>query len=263
MCIYLHNNMDIEKFFSKLGFDEKTIIVLQTVIKLGAQPASIIAKVAKLDRTTTYRLLKYLCNEKLLAESKHQGVTVFYLEKLSDIHVFLRSKRKKLEELEQQYIAIIPQLKTMRSNLQELPKIQIYEGYDRLKAFYRDIANRATEQGLLLIRILGSNTFHQKLEQKELGEIIDDFKKDLLEKKIEADILIAQGNLTREWISCLENIQQMASLPAAGGATNVILVGESIFMVSFRDLPVGIRIDHPDIAQTMHFLFDICQKVKI
>lgn len=255
--------MTVRSFFQQLGLDEKTSNVLLSVIKLGAQPASIIAKHSKLDRTTTYRILKQLAQKKLLAESSHKGTSVFYLEKISDINHFLQEQQKQLQTLSSSFEQIIPELSAMRSSVQELPRIQIYEGFERLEVFFRDIINRALEQELLLIRILGSNTFFQKLERKEMGELTKNFQKELKSHAIEADILIAQGNLTREWLTKMDSFEAMANLPAAGGATNVILVGESVFMVSFRDFPVAIRIDHPDIAQTMHFLFDIAEKKKL
>jgi sugar-specific transcriptional regulator TrmB len=252
--------LELERFFRQLGLDEKEVRVLMAVIRLGAQPTSVIAKHAKLDRTTTYRLLLHLFERKLLAQSTQKGVTVFYLEKLSDIEHYLEKKRRRLEELQEEFDILKPQLSALRSSVQALPRIQIYEGYDRLENFYRDIIDRALEQQLLLIRILGSNTFSQQLEQKGLGKAIKKFEKDLKTHAVQADILIAQGNLTREWLTHLNSFADMERLPAAGGATNVILVGESVFMVSFRDFPVGVRIDHPDIAQTFHFLFDISQK---
>lgn len=251
-------HMNIEEFFQKLGLDEKEVKILMCVIKIGSQPASIIAKSAKLDRTTTYRILKQLCDRKILAHSQKNGITVFYLKKVSDIENYLNNKKKEINELNDEFKEIAPQLASLQGSVQELPKMQMYEGYSQLETFYTDIVNKAIEQHLLVIRILGSNTFSQKLERKELGDIIENFKKNMSEKKIETDILIAQGNLTREWISELHNLKDIENLPAAGGATNVILVGDSVFMVSFRNFPVGIRIDHADIAQTMHFLFDMC-----
>lgn len=252
--------MNVRSFFKQLGLDDKTSNVLLSVIKLGAQPASVIAKHVKLDRTTTYRILKQLAKKKLLAESSHKGTTVFYLEKISDINHFLEQQQKQLQNLSNSFEDIIPELSAMRSSVQELPRIQIYEGFERLEVFFRDIINRAVEQELLLIRILGSNTFSQKLERKEMGDLIKNFQTELQKHTIESDILIAQGNLTREWLTKMDSFEAMANLPAAGGATNVILVGESVFMVSFRDFPVAIRIDHPDIAQTMHFLFDVSSR---
>lgn len=253
----MKNSDLIEDFLEKLGLDSKETNVLLSVIRLGTQPTSIIAKHSKLDRTTTHRILTKLSKKKILAQSKRRGTTVFYLERISDIQRHIEQRKKKLESLEEEFQQLSPQLKAMQSGFQTLPKIQIYEGQDKLENFYRDIVDRALEQKLLLIRILGSNTFSQLLEQKELGDTIKTFEKDLNKNAIETDILIAQGNLTREWLTHLDSFKEMANLPAAGGATNVILVGESVFMVSFRDFPVGIRIDHPDIAQTMHFLFDI------
>ena len=216
--------MNIESFFQKLGLDEKETKVLMGVIRLGSQPASVIAKNSKLDRTTTYRLLKQLCDRKILAHSKKNGITVFYLKNVSDIENYLNNQKKRITELSSEYKEIAPQLLSLQGSIQELPKMQIYEGYFQLETFYNDIVNSAIEQQLLVIRILGSNTFSQKLERKELGDIIENFKKNMSEKKIEADILIAQGNLTREWISELHSLKDIENLPAAGGATNVILV---------------------------------------
>ncbi|MFH1012405.1 MAG: helix-turn-helix domain-containing protein [Candidatus Peregrinibacteria bacterium] len=250
----------VDEFLKKLGLDAKDSKILMSVLKLGSQPASIIAQHANLDRTTTYRILNELYKKRLLSRSKRKGVTVFYLEKLSDIERYIKSERSRYENLAEEFQALSPQLELLRSSMQELPRIQIYDGFEKLQDFYRDIIHRAKEQKLIQIRILGSNTFSQKLERKELGDTIGEFERELRENGIEGDILIAQGHLTREWISHLPSFRDMANLPAAGGATNVILVGDSVFMVSFRDFPVGIRIDHPDIAQTMHFLFDVTRR---
>ena len=209
-----------------------------------------------MDRTTTYRILRSLYKKGLLSSSTRNGTTVFYLDKLEDITHYIAKERDRFDELEAEFNNLTPQLVAMRGAVQALPRIQIYDGFDKLQDFFRDIVSRTVEQKLIQIRILGSNTFSQQLERKELGTLIKDFQLDLKKHAIEADILIAQGNLTREWLTHLNSFQEMANLPAAGGATNVILVGESVFMVSFRDFPVGVRIDHPDIAHTMPFLFD-------
>lgn len=249
--------MLLNSFFEKLGLDDKETKILLSVVRLGAQPTSVIAKYVKLDRTTTYRILKHLCSKKIISESTQKGVAVFYLEKVSALQNYIGKEKDKFENLEKEFTNLKPQLEALNSGVQHLPRMQFYDGFDRLEHFYRDIITRAKEQQLLFIRILGSNTFSQQLERKDLGELIKTFEKEMGKNRIKADVLIAQGNLTREWLTHLGSLEAMANLPAAGGATNVILVGESVFMVSFRDFPVGIRIDHPDIAQTMHFLFDV------
>jgi len=247
----------ITSFFQKLGLDDKESKVMMSVLRIGSQPASVIAKHTKLDRTTTYRILKELYQKGLLSRSNRKGVTVFYLEKLEDIHRYIDRERSRYDTLSGEFEALTPKLESLHSGMQELPRIQIYDGFEKLQDFYRDIVKRAQEQKLIQIRILGSNTFSQQLERRELGDLIAEFQQALKKNSIKADILIAQGNLTREWLSHLDSFEVMQKLPAAGGATNVILVGDSVFMVSFRDFPVGVRIDHPDIAQTMHFLFDV------
>lgn len=252
--------MQITEFFKNIGLDSKEAKILSNLLQLGVQPASIIAKHSDLDRTTTYRLLNNLYKKGLLTRAKNQGITVFYLHKLSDIAQYLERQQNRFLRLQEEFQKLLPQLNALRTNIQALPRIQIYEGFEKLPIFFKEIIERTLEQKIIQIRILGSNTFSQKLEQKELGTLIKDFQKDLKQNHIHANILIAQGNLTREWLESLKSFEEMTRLPAAGGATNVILVGDSVFTVSFRDFPVGIRIDHPDIAQTMHFLFDMAGK---
>lgn len=252
--------MIINGFLERLGLDEKESKIFLSTMRFGAQPTSVIARHAKIDRTTAHRILKKLCAKKLIAESKQKGITVYYVEKLSDIEHYIEKESDKFKKLHEEFENLVPQFEALSQGVQELPRIQIYDGYDRLEQFYHDVIIRAVEQKLLYIRILGSNTFSQQLERKDLGELAKTFEKELKKHQIKSEVLIAQGNLTREWITRLSTFEQMANLPAAGGATNVILVGESIFMVSFRDFPVGVRIDHPDLAQTMHFLFDMNNK---
>lgn len=246
----------LSSFFSSLGLDEKETLVMTSVLTLGVQPASVIAKHTKLDRTTTYRILKTLTEKKLLSQSKQKGITVFYNEKTSTIKDYLKKEQERLEKLEDTFDEIASELESLKIGSQPLPKISLYEGFDRLSQLFDDVIRRAKEQKLIVLRILGSNTFSQKLEQKELGDVIGNFSRAMDSQKLRADIFIAQGTLTREWVTRMSSLEDMAKLPAAGGATNIILVGDTVFMVSFRDIPVGVRLDQPDIAQTMHFLFD-------
>ena len=179
MCIILHTSTNMEEFFQKLGLDSKESKILLSVIKLGAQPASVIAQHVQMDRTTVYRLLKKLYGQRLLAKSNRKGVTVFYLEKLSDIEHYIQKERDRFENLNTEFHTLLPRFSAMQSTLQALPHIQIYDGFEKLQDFYRDIIARTKEQNLLQIRILGSNTFSQKLEQHKLGELIANFQKDL------------------------------------------------------------------------------------
>ncbi len=247
----------LSTFFAALGLDDKETLVMTSVLSLGVQPASVIAKHTKLDRTTTYRILKTLTEKKLLSQSKQKGTTVFYNEKPNVIKDYLKKEQQRLSTLEDSFDEILPEIESLSIGAHALPKIHMYEGFERLSQLFDDVIRRAQEQKLLIIRILGSNTFSQKLEQKELGDVVGSFAQSLKNNKLSADFFIAQGTLTREWVTRMGSLEGIEKLPAAGGATNIILVGETVFMLSFRDIPIGVRLDQPDIAQTMHFMFDV------
>ncbi|MDP2670460.1 MAG: hypothetical protein Q8O99_06115 [bacterium] len=62
-----------------------------------------------------------------------------------------------------------------------------------------------------------------------------------------------------EQISKTTNIQNLSDLPAGNASVNIFVVGKILYLVIFRDIPFGIKIDSEDVANTMHFLFEKLQ----
>jgi len=62
-----------------------------------------------------------------------------------------------------------------------------------------------------------------------------------------------------EHITKTTNINNLHNLPAGNSAVNLFVVGKSVYIVIYKNVPFGIKLDSEDLAYAMHFLFEKLQ----
>ncbi|KKP37336.1 MAG: Transcriptional regulator, TrmB [Candidatus Peregrinibacteria bacterium GW2011_GWA2_33_10] len=248
----------LEKIFQKLNLDQKEYRIFTSLYRLGTNPASVIAKHTGFERTNTYRILKKLNKLGLISITKKAGIQYFYIENEKTILKYIENQKNELTEIQENYSLIESELKNLRPESLNPPKIKIYD--QNPKQIFDDIINEIKSQNLTTIRLLASETFTEqtgRLKLKDIGEL---FIKNLTKFNIKIDALVAEGMLTRERLSPLTQINSLFDLPASNGATNFYLVGNTVFIILFKENIIGVQLSHPDIAQALHFIFDQLQK---
>ncbi len=254
----MYNLTMLKQVFKNLGLSEREYEIFLAVYKVGPNPASIIAKNCKVERTTTYRILQKLNKLGLISSSKRQGVQVFFIENENELLKHIQEKRKNLEQVEKNYETIATELKSLRSTEIEIPKIKIYD--NQQKQLFEDIINETKKQKIRTIRLLASNTMNEQLSGISLKDSSYNFLREIKKERIHIDTCVAEGMLTRERLSQITNLDEIFKLPTKNGASHIYIVGDTIFIVIFRENTIAIKISHSDIAQTLHFLFDQLQK---
>lgn len=253
----------LQELFKKFNFDQHDYLIFTTLYKLGTNPASVIAKHAGVERTTTYRILKNLNKLGLVAITTRQGMQMFFVEDEKTILKFVQRQKNELGNMEENYPLIENELKSMKPQVFSIPKIKIYDRPGNLegsKQIFDDILDEIKKQNLTTIRLIASDTFSEKVGSNKLQDIGDFFLNNLSKNEIKIDALIAEGMLTRERLSLAKNMTELFSLPAGNGASNIYIVGDTVFIIMFKETTIGLKISHPDIAQTLHFIFDQLQK---
>lgn len=134
-------SMIIEQL-KKIGFSEKEALVYTHLIRLGAQPVSVIAKKAQINRTTTYDIIESLTKKGLISSIKKDGITHYkaldpkellnYLEREKIEHV------KKLEKQQKEMEALLPALISLENPESTKPKVSFYEGEKGMRQAYED-----------------------------------------------------------------------------------------------------------------------------
>lgn len=253
--------MDIQTFLTQFDLLPKEAAVFMALYPLGKQPASVIAKKANMGRTTTYHILLNLKKKKFVGSSKKASMQVFYVLSDDVLEQKLAQKREALTRIEHDYPMIATHLRRFRDQAHVVPSIHVYDGIDQVPAFYDDMFGRMMKEGIIEIRLLGSHTFNEELGNLTLKEVATDFFRRMEQHRVQVRALIAEGSIIRERLSLMTERSGLEALPAAQGASNIYLVGKNVFIMSFRDVPVGVHIGHADIAQTMHFVFDMLEGV--
>lgn len=132
--------MQIDQVLSQLGLSDKEPKVYVALLKLpGAQPASLIANRAELNRTTTYKALMSLVKKGLVTKAQRQGVTCFFAEDPENrLKTMVEKQKDQLNEMSKTILETIPLL-TMEGSETYLPKVRYYEGIEGIKQIYEAI----------------------------------------------------------------------------------------------------------------------------
>ena len=139
--------MDILHVLRELGLTEKEPEVYLALLKTeGIQPASIIAKKADLNRTTTYKILVKLAQMGLVTKTAKHGITAFFAEDPDkSLETLVENRRKKFDQLNQRVLSILPEIKTLKKQEMSMPKMRVYEGLAGVIRAYEDTVQNQNE----------------------------------------------------------------------------------------------------------------------
>lgn len=129
--------MDIDTFFSKIGFSDNKAKVYQAALSLGTASASAIAQKSGIVRSTVYKILGELIGDGLveLNESKVKKFTALHPSALVGV---MDDKKKAAENF-------LPQLLGIFSSSPFKPKMKFYEGEMGKKKVFEDILSLHNE----------------------------------------------------------------------------------------------------------------------
>jgi len=243
----------LQDLFKKLDLGTKDYQVFVALYKLGMNPASVVANQTNLERTTTYRILKKLSKLGLISTTHKNNIQYFYIEDENSLQKLIHEKQSTLKALDDDYDLVRSELQNLKPAEINPPKIKIYESASNI---FKDIITHIETNKLTTIRLIGSETFTEQTGVKQLKDLGSNFLDKLKKNNIKVDSIIAEGFLIRERLSFFDSLESLASLPASNGASNIYLVGDTVFIIIFKQKTVGLKIEHADIAQILHFLFD-------
>lgn len=132
--------MKIDQVLAELGLQDKEADVYLALLKTpGAQPASVIATRANLNRTTVYKTLIKLVKKGLATKTQRHGIICFFAEEPDKrLEGLLQNQRKNLDMLNENLIALLPEIKNIQQQELHLPKMRYYEGEEGIKRVYED-----------------------------------------------------------------------------------------------------------------------------
>lgn len=228
----------------KLGFSVNESKVYLTLLHLGPSLAGIIAKEARLDRSSTYNALKLLV-ERGIISTVHETTRTLYVpvdpKKIVDYF-------KEKEEIAQR---IIPELKAHFTATKEKQNVLLFKGYKGVKTIFQDLLDTSKKNDEYYV--LGS--------EGQFGERMPYyaplFRKLKEAKGIKTKMLIREG---REKLSKGKNTEYRQVPSEAISPATINIYDGKVAIFIWGDATEAILIENERVSKTLKSYFDFMWK---
>ena len=237
--------MSKEDVLKDLGLSDKEIKIYLTLLSLGQSSVNAIAKRSRLNRVTTYDVLKYLQEKGLVSYVIKSGVKYFESAAPRKFLGDLQEKEVKLK-------SILPELEALKESVKAKPAIELYEGIAGLKTVLEDILKHKKETWFIadpnLMDALPFYFPHFIRKKRKLG---------MFSKVITLDCKRMRNYQKK-------NPEKFVKLKFINERllTTKIIYGNKVATLTFeKDNSIGVIIDNKEIAETERKLFSLLWKV--
>ena len=159
--------------------------------------------------------------------------------------------------LEQQKKTTLQWLQSISRTDLSLPAVRIYEG-DQIESLFTDMITTIRSSSLKTIRFFGSNTFEEQKTSTPMHEKFRHFLDVVSEQKIAIETFLGTGSLIMERIEKQVNLP-LAELPLTESSTHLFVMGSIVYIIIYRDRPIGIKFESRHFAHVMHLFMDSIQ----
>lgn len=236
--------------FKKLGLGDKEVAVYLALLEHGATSVRNLAVLTKLNRGTTYDILKKL-QELGLASFFHKNTKQHFIaEDPEKILKLLADREDDLKKAEEKIKELIPQLKSLQEKGGDKPVTKFYEGKAGIKFILDDILSSLKEAGLNEYYIYSAVGVRE-----DVYGAYPDFNKKRIKNNVKANtISLSSGGGTygldeRKWLKTEKTNE--------GNMTYILIYADKCAFISrdSRNNPVGVIIENKMIYETQKAIF--------
>jgi sugar-specific transcriptional regulator TrmB len=246
--------MQIQVALKNFGLSEKEIAIYLALIELGTSSVRTIAERAKVNRGTTYDILKSLINMGIISYYHKESKQYFVAEQPEILLSIIDKKRENLSEIKVNIEESLPIFKTLFEKQGGKPLVKLYEGLIGIRHILEDVLNSMDKVKDKIYYVYSSATV-----RKNVYLAMKDFSKKRVNRKIKVrTIALGEGGTLvgldeRKWMP-LANLKESEALRP----TYQIIYNGKIAHISLdnMDNPTGIVIENREIYQTQKLIFE-------
>jgi HTH-type transcriptional regulator, sugar sensing transcriptional regulator len=244
--VILFSCMDPKDILAQLGFSEKEVRVYLAALQLGMCPVSSIARRAKLNRSTTFVILKVLADRGIAQYSLKGRARYYTVLPPRDLHDYFTGRLSMFYES----IPIIPVL----THSAVTPQVTLYEGMDDVRRVYEEYVTAKSSIW---------NYFHPEETYECLGY---DYVQSFVQKRIARNIPIrcivqdtpqgrrVEGVAKKE----LREVRVVSSKSLTIKAE--ILLYDNVITIFMWEHLLALKIENEAIVDTQKGIFDLVWK---
>lgn len=251
----------MEKFvelLKKVGLSTKEYKVYLNTFRIGLQPASVIARKARMNRITTYLILKSFVSRGLAKSIVKRGIQFFSVITPQELINYAENKSEEWKVVSKEILKELPAFLQYGPYSQNLPKVSFYEGMEGIKEVYNDTLRNSQE-------ILGFLTVeHIPLELKRY--FIDIYIPRRIKKKIKCRMILSDSKKARVYQkSDCRYLRKTYILPSKylPFKTEISIYGKDrVSIISFTKTDLNaVIIQNKDVYDTMKSIFCFCESM--
>jgi HTH-type transcriptional regulator, sugar sensing transcriptional regulator len=240
--------MNIQVLLKNFGLSEKETAVYLALIDLGPSPVRAIAAKSKVNRGTSYDILKDLIKLGIASYYNKESKQYFVAEEPEKLLSAIDQKKEDLDEIRTNIKENLPLLKTLFEKQGGKPVIKLYEGNKGIRFILEDVLTTLKNSSDRLYYVYSSSDV-----KNELYKAYKDFNKDRLKYKI-CNKVIAFGKGGE-----LVGLDERKWMNAEHGTpTYIIIYSGKVVMISISSSgePIGVIMEDSGLYQTQKMIFE-------
>lgn len=244
--------MQIEVILKHFGLSEKEIAVYLSLVELGPSSVRDIALKSKVNRGTTYDILKSLITLGVVSYYNKESKQYFIAEEPEKLLTALDQKQEDLQEVRKNIEESLPLIKTLFEKQGGKPVVKFYEGSKGIRQILEDVleeVGKSSDKSYFLYSAATSK------DRKNVYEAMPDFSKKRIAKKIQVKIIsLGEGGQ----LVGLDERRQMSVSSKDLKATHEIIYAGKVAHISIdsSENPVGVVIQNQAIYETQKMIFE-------
>ena len=244
--------MEIQVILKNFGLSEKEIAVYLALIELGPSSVRDISTKSKINRGTSYDILKSLIEIGIVSYYNKESKQYFIAEPPEKLLGAIDQKKEDLEEVRKNLETSLPLIKTLFEKQGGKPSVKLYEGSKGIKQILEDVLASLSQGPEKEYYLYSSSTAE---DRKSIYADMPDFSKKRINKKIAVKI-ISMGEAGQ-----LAGLDERKQMPINGNqikSTHEIIYSGKVAHISLDDKenPVGVLIQNEAIYQTQKLIFN-------
>ncbi len=244
--------MQIEVILKNFGLSEKEISVYLALIELGPSSVREISSKSKVNRGTTYDILKSLIALGIVSYYNKESKQYFIAEEPEKLLNAIDQKEEDLKEVKKNIQESLPLIKTLFEKQGGKPVVKFYEGSKGVRQIFEDVLEEVSKTPDWMYYLYSSATAEHR---KNVYGAMPDFSKKRIAKKIKVKIIsLGEGGK----LAGLDERKQMPAGKKNLKATHEIIYAGKVAHISIdsHEEPVGVVIQNDAIYQTQKLIFE-------
>jgi len=234
-----------EDALRELGLTEREVRVWLAMLGIGASTAAEIAKKAKMNRISTYDILKRLVYIGIAGYVIRNNVKYFQAVEPSRLITILEERKQKIE-------SVLPELEAIKGTIKGRPTMELYEGKPGIKTIMDDIIK--TQKELLA----WSST-------KDIFKLLTYYTPQFIRRRVKTGIhikLLTERSSESYKLKKSEKkeLRETRFIPIERANTMYIYGNKIALLDTSMAEPIGILIENDNFANTMKILFELMWK---